>query len=81
MGNAEDQCRKSATSFLRRLMDGVFKPDILLNLNCTYSGRPPSAQGKDKQLEKVVPLDRDAKKAVIGINNFWQIDNTFKLYL
>ncbi|CAH2100896.1 unnamed protein product [Euphydryas editha] len=57
--------KKSATSFLRRLMDGVFKPDVILNLNCTYSGRPPSAQGKDKQLKKVEPLDRQAKRALI----------------
>ncbi|XP_045455913.1 uncharacterized protein LOC123665695 [Melitaea cinxia] len=63
--DAEDLSRKSATSLLRRLMDGVFRPDVILNLNCTYSGRPPSAQGKDKQLKKVEPLDRLAKRALM----------------
>ncbi|CAD6208982.1 GSCOCG00010794001-RA-CDS [Cotesia congregata] len=61
--DAVDFSRKSATSFLRRLMNGVFKRNAILN--CTYSGRPPNAQGKTKQSQKVEPLDRNAKKAVL----------------
>lgn len=62
--DAVDYSRNSATSFLRRIMDGVFKPTAILN--CTYSGRPPNAQGPVRQSAKVQALDRIAKKAVIG---------------
>ncbi|XP_057328783.1 uncharacterized protein LOC130675423 [Microplitis mediator] len=60
--DAMDFSRKSATSVLRRLAEGVFKRDAILK--CTFSGRPPSAQGKDKQAEQVDALDRTARTVV-----------------
>ncbi|CAB3259788.1 unnamed protein product [Arctia plantaginis] len=47
-------------------MDGVFKREELLK--CTRTGRPPSAQGKLRQSEKVEPLDRVARNAVIDFS-------------
>lgn len=57
--DAVNLSRKSVISFLRRLMDGVFKREELLK--CTRTRRPPSTLGKLRQSEKVEPLDRVAE--------------------
>ncbi|KAH0555248.1 hypothetical protein KQX54_016399 [Cotesia glomerata] len=61
--------RKSAKHrFYEDWMDGVFRPDVILNLNCTYSGPASSSAQRKRQnsLKKVKPLDRLAKRALMG---------------
>lgn len=55
---------KHVTHMARRLIEGVFKNEALLN--CTFTGQAPRAQGKERQAQKVVPLNYLAKNAIIG---------------
>lgn len=55
-------CR--ASHLARRLMEGVFKPEVLLN--ATLTGQTARAQGKERQNQKVVCLDELGKNAIIG---------------
>lgn len=55
---------KAVTHIARRLITGVFKEEKLLQ--CTLSGQPPRAQGKERQKQKVESLDLGAKNAIIG---------------
>lgn len=53
----------AATHLARKLLEGVFKMEFLLK--CTLSGRPPRAQGKDRQMKVVHGLNARAKDAII----------------
>lgn len=55
---------KAVTHVARRLLQGVFKEEKLLQ--CTLTGQSPRAQGKERQKEDVECLDRRAKNAIIG---------------
>lgn len=52
------------SSFARKLIEGVYKKEFLLN--GTLTGQSPRAQGKERQMEKIIPLNYDARKAIIG---------------
>lgn len=54
-----------ASHLVRRLLEGVFKPEALLQ--STVSGRAPRAQGKERQSQHVDPLNVTARNAIIGI--------------
>lgn len=51
------------THLVRRLLEGVFKRDALLNSTCT--GKPSAAAAKASH--KPDTLDNTAKEAIIGI--------------
>lgn len=53
-----------ASHLVRRLIEGVFKPQAILQ--STVSGRTPRAQGKERQQQHVIPLNVTAKNAIIG---------------
>lgn len=53
-----------ASHLARRLIDGVFKPDAILN--CTFSGQAPKAQGEERRKRKYECLDSQARRAIIG---------------
>lgn len=55
---------RQATHLARRLIAGVFKPEVIAT--CTWTGQAPRAQGKGRQSEAVVPLFHKGKSAIIG---------------
>lgn len=54
-----------ATQVARKLLEGVFKYDILRQ--ATLTGQQPRAHGLKRRLEPVIPLDITAKSAIIGM--------------
>ncbi|XP_075160369.1 uncharacterized protein LOC142237066 [Haematobia irritans] len=50
----------------RKLLEGVFKIDILKK--ATLTGQPPRAQGLERQLEPVVALNYKAREAIIDFS-------------
>lgn len=55
-------CRPS--SFARKLIEGVYKKEFILQ--GTLTGQSPRAQGRQRQMEKVVALNYDARRAILG---------------
>lgn len=53
-----------ATHLARKLLEGVFKPEALLN--CTLTGQVARSQGKERQNRKVIPMDLAGRNAIIG---------------
>lgn len=53
-----------ATHVARRLIDGIFIPEAVLQ--CTFTGNAPRAHGKARQSEKVQCLNSAAKDAILS---------------
>lgn len=53
-----------ASHLARKLLEGVFKPETLIN--CTLTGMPARAQGKERQNRNVIALDFNGRTAIIG---------------
>ncbi|XP_011883712.1 PREDICTED: uncharacterized protein LOC105570870 [Vollenhovia emeryi] len=53
-----------ASHIARRLLEGVFKQEILIK--CTFTGQTPRSLGKERLTEEMFCLHDRAKNAIIG---------------
>lgn len=65
-----------ATHISRKLLEGVFTWSTLLK--STLTGKAPRAQGKERQMEPVQPLNIRARIAIIGNYIYKVFNNRFQ---